>query len=160
MFLSQKSNRELIFVITSALFVLKIDYLHWYSQLRLSQLHNSQDIKQKLQQLELILRRELMLVIKDSLKSTEVAHVTMQTPLGQLIDYLPQVKLADTDIFTRLMRLDAAYCQLELGLYGLCSDCEVDIEAYRLITDPTEQRCTQCEQKFRREHRHELRLDH
>jgi DnaK suppressor protein len=160
MFLSQKSYRELIFVITPALFVPKIDYLHWHSQLRLSPLHNTQDIQQKLQQLELILRRELMLIIKDSLKATEVAHISMETPLVKVIDYLPQVKLINTDIFTKFMKLDAAYCQLELGLYGLCSDCEMDIEPPRLIADPTEQRCTGCEQKFRREHRHELRLNH
>ncbi|WP_153009441.1 TraR/DksA C4-type zinc finger protein [Shewanella frigidimarina] len=101
-----------------------------------------------------------MRLIRDSLNATEIAQISMQTPLGQIIDYLPQVKLADTDIFTKLMKLDAAYCQLELGLYGLCSDCEMDIEPPRLIADPTEQRCTDCEQKFRREHRHELRLNH
>jgi DnaK suppressor protein len=120
----------------------------------LFQLHNIQDIQQKLQQLERILRRELMLVIKDPLNVTEA------TPLGQVIDYLPTIKLSNTDIFTKLMQLDAAYCQLELGLYGLCSDCEMDIEASRLIANPTEQRCTHCEQKHLREHRHELRLNH
>ncbi|MGX9462857.1 TraR/DksA C4-type zinc finger protein [Shewanella sp. A14] len=101
-----------------------------------------------------------MLFMKDSPKATEVVHISMDTPLGQVIDDLSQIKLVGTDIFNKLMKLDAAYCQLELGLYGLCSDCEMDIEPMRLIADPTEQRCKLCEQKFLREHRHELRLDH
>jgi DnaK suppressor protein len=160
MSLSQKSNRELILVITSEIFVPRIEFIHWHSQLRLSQLHNIQDIQQRLQQLENILRRELMLHIKDLSKTTEVAHISMDTSLGQVIDYLSKVKLVDTEIFTKLMKLDAAHCQLELGLYGLCSDCEMDIEPPRLIADPTEQRCTHCEQRYHREHRHELRLNH
>jgi len=160
MFLSHKSNRELIFIITSEIFVPRIGFIHWHSQLRLFQLHNTQDIQQKLQQLERILRHELMLVIKDPLNVTEAAQLSMDTPLGQVIDYLPTIKLSNTEIFTKLMQLDAAYCQLELGLYGLCSDCEMDIEASRLIANPTEQRCTHCEQKHLSEHRYELRLNH
>jgi DnaK suppressor protein len=160
MSLSQKSNRELNLVITCEFFVPRIEFIHWHRQLRLSQLHNTQDIQQKLQLLEIILRHELMLHIKDLSKTTEVAYISMDTSLGQIIDYLSKVKLADTEIFTKLMKLDAAHCQLELGLYGLCSDCEMDIEPPRLMSDPTEQRCVDCEQKYLREHRHELRLNH
>ena len=41
-------------------------------------------------------------------------------------------------------RFEAALCQLELGLYGLCSDCEEPIEQARLIEDLSEQRCARC----------------
>ncbi|MGI2171289.1 TraR/DksA family transcriptional regulator [Shewanella sp. MF05960] len=121
-------------------------------------MHNYQDILQKLQQLELKLRYELLLIIKDiSPDASQLAHAAT---LGDIIDFLSQVKLANTDLFTQLMKLDAALCQLDLGLYGLCSDCEMDIDAGRLQLDPTEQRCRHCQQKYLNEHRLELRLNH
>lgn len=80
--------------------------------------------------------------------------------LCALIEWMTNQELTHQPLFKRMMRLDAAYCQLELGLYGLCSDCETEIEAMRLSQDPTEQRCVSCEAKFNRQHRQELRLDH
>ncbi|MBB1271038.1 TraR/DksA C4-type zinc finger protein [Shewanella sp. SR44-3] len=80
--------------------------------------------------------------------------------LSVLIEWMTHQDLSHHGLFRRLMRLDAAYCQLELGLYGLCADCETEIEVLRLNQDPTEQRCSSCEAKFNRQHRQELRLDH
>ncbi|WP_445778027.1 TraR/DksA C4-type zinc finger protein [Shewanella sp.] len=121
-------------------------------------MHNYQDILHKLQQLEIKLRNELFLLIKDI--TPEAYQLSHTATLGDIIDYLPQIKLADSDLFTQLMKLDAASCQLDLGLYGLCSDCELDIELDRLQRDPTEQRCGSCQQKYLNEHRLELRLNH
>ncbi|GGP62011.1 TraR/DksA family transcriptional regulator [Shewanella saliphila] len=121
-------------------------------------MHNHQDIQQKLQQLELKLRRELLLIIKDV--SPDSAELVKTAILGDIIDFMPKVKLANTELFTQLMKLDAALCQLELGLYGLCSDCEMEIEMSRLINEPTEQRCASCQRKYMNEHRLELRLSH
>ncbi|MDD8057769.1 MULTISPECIES: TraR/DksA family transcriptional regulator [Shewanella] len=121
-------------------------------------MHNSLDIQQKLQQLELRLRRELLLIIKDV--SPDSAELAQTATLEDIIDFMPQVKLANTELFTQLMKLDAALCQLDLGLYGLCSDCEMEIEISRLINDPTEQRCASCQRKYMSEHRLELRLSH
>nr|WP_229785898.1 TraR/DksA C4-type zinc finger protein [Shewanella litoralis] len=104
------------------------------------------------------MRYELLLITKDiSPDASPLAHAAA---LGDVIDYLSQVKLTNTDLFARLMKLDAALCQLDLGLYGLCSDCEMDIETSRLQQDPTEQRCSNCQQKYLNEHRLELRLNH
>ncbi|MGL5048558.1 MAG: TraR/DksA family transcriptional regulator [Shewanella sp.] len=80
--------------------------------------------------------------------------------LADLIDILAQTPLAEHPLFNKLNKLDAAFCQLDLGLYGLCSDCETEIEAERLNQDPTEQRCTTCAYHYQHEHRHELRLSH
>lgn len=80
--------------------------------------------------------------------------------LAELIDKLAQTPLAEHPLFCRLNKLDAAFCQLDLGLYGLCSDCEAEIESERLSQDPTEQRCTSCAEHYQHEHRHELRLTH
>ncbi|MGS0679819.1 TraR/DksA C4-type zinc finger protein [Shewanella sp. 125m-7] len=80
--------------------------------------------------------------------------------LCELIQIMTEVHLCDHPLFINLMRLDATRCQLEIGLYGVCSDCENDIEAERLANDPLEQRCATCCGQFHRQHRQELRLNH
>jgi len=86
-------------------------------------------------------------------------HYVTQS-LGELIDTLAQSHLAEHPLFCRLNQLDAAFCQLDLGLYGLCADCETVIDAKRLSHNPTEQRCATCAEHYQHEHRHELRLSH
>ena len=45
----------------------------------------------------------------------------------------------------RLEAVQAALIQMEIGLYGICCDCEARIENERLDKDPAEQRCKSCE---------------
>ncbi len=59
---------------------------------------------------------------------------------------MPQLKQSISSI----KRIDAALCQIDLGLYGLCSDCEEPIELALLAKDPTEQRCMQCKEKYQK----------
>ncbi|MCQ8877610.1 conjugal transfer protein TraR [Pseudoalteromonas shioyasakiensis] len=49
------------------------------------------------------------------------------------------------ELITRLEKLEAAVCQIEIGQYGYCCDCEEKIDAQRLIADPANQRCSKCE---------------
>lgn len=49
-----------------------------------------------------------------------------------------------------LRRVDAALCQWQLGLYGLCSDCEAELTPVQLMDDPCRQRCDSCEQKYQK----------
>ncbi|OBT03967.1 conjugal transfer protein TraR [Shewanella sp. UCD-FRSSP16_17] len=119
-----------------------------------------QEIQQSLMQREAQLKYELVhqLNQKGHVQSASQSHFNMS--LTELIELMSQQNLTDTPLFGQLTRLDAALCQLELGLYGLCSDCESDIESERLAVDPTEQRCACCAEKHRNEHRQELRLSH
>ncbi|AEY02065.1 transcriptional regulator, TraR/DksA family protein [Oceanimonas sp. GK1] len=55
---------------------------------------------------------------------------------------LPQLKA--------LRQADAALCQWQLGLYGLCSDCEAELTPAQLLADPCRQRCDHCEAKYRK----------
>ncbi|HEH9430480.1 TPA: conjugal transfer protein TraR [Aeromonas sobria] len=59
---------------------------------------------------------------------------------------LPKVELS----VIRLKRIDAALCQMDLGLYGLCSDCEEQLAIEQLEQDPTLQRCPRCETRYRK----------
>ncbi len=47
----------------------------------------------------------------------------------------------------RLELVQAALSQMDMGLYGLCSDCESRIERELLQKDPARQRCAACEAK-------------
>ncbi|QYK06566.1 TraR/DksA C4-type zinc finger protein [Shewanella zhangzhouensis] len=111
--------------------------------------------RQALSQLEATLREEIA-----ALPFPELQGSALKASLSELIDTLTRLHLADDPIYDRLTRLDAAQCQLDLGLYGLCADCESEIEQERLIRDPTVQRCLACDDHYRHEHRHELRLNH
>lgn len=120
----------------------------------------NQDIRTQLSQIESTLRTEIGLELSQHHFDNSQLNTIQQMDLSILIDYLSELKLAGCYLFERLMRLDAALCQLDLGLYGLCSDCESEIDASRLQSDPTEQRCSICASRYNQEHRHELRLNH
>ena len=120
----------------------------------------NQDIRAQLSQIEAELRAKIKLELLQHHIDNQQLNTIQQMDLSNLIDYLSEIKMSDTGLFEHLMRLDAAICQLDLGLYGLCSDCESEIEASRLQGDPTEQRCSVCASRYRQEHRHELRLNH
>ncbi|MFB2801648.1 TraR/DksA C4-type zinc finger protein [Shewanella seohaensis] len=114
-------------------------------------------IRQELSELEANLRKEIG-ALPQFIEILGAHYANLS--LGELIDRLAQSHLAEHPLFCRLNRLDAAFCQLDLGLYGLCSDCETEIEAERLTQDPTEQRCSSCAEHYQHVHRHELRLSH
>ena len=47
-------------------------------------------------------------------------------------------------LISRLEKLEAALCQIDIGQYGYCCDCEEKIDDERLLTDPATQRCRRC----------------
>lgn len=110
---------------------------------------STNQIKQTLSDIELELRQKIG------------AHPELQAKLMdqhnyslcELIEIMTQAHLCDHSLFFKLMQLDAARCQLEIGLYGVCSDCEENIEAELLAADPLEQRCLSCNNLHKREHR-------
>lgn len=55
----------------------------------------------------------------------------------------------------RLEQIQAALSQMDMGLFGLCCDCDARIERDLLLLDPARQRCQRCERK-----KQECRLQH
>lgn len=47
-------------------------------------------------------------------------------------------------LISRLEKLEAALCQIDIGQYGYCCDCEEKIDDERLLADPASQRCRRC----------------
>ena len=60
----------------------------------------------------------------------------------------------------RLEALQAAISLIDMGLYGLCSDCECRIPTKLLQQDPTRQRCLQCEIHFQHQQAHKMNHTH
>ncbi|WP_154124382.1 TraR/DksA family transcriptional regulator [Grimontia hollisae] len=52
----------------------------------------------------------------------------------------------------RLEKIDAALCAIHTGLFGLCADCEEEIELDDILFDPTESRCRSCRTHSRYHH--------
>ncbi|WP_299493580.1 TraR/DksA C4-type zinc finger protein [uncultured Shewanella sp.] len=77
-----------------------------------------------------------------------MAHLNLQTQtLSQLISLMAETLSKNHPLYHQLILLDAAWCQLEMGLYGLCSDCEAPIERKQLKQNPLRQRCNRCQAK-------------
>ncbi len=49
--------------------------------------------------------------------------------------------------------IDAALKRIESGVYGICTDCSIDIPAARLHAAPETPRCIDCQDKFEHTHR-------
>ena len=51
----------------------------------------------------------------------------------------------------QIQSIDAALQGIDLGLYGLCSDCETPLMIDELLACPTKQRCQSCETKYQQQ---------
>lgn len=79
-----------------------------------------------------------------------MAHLNLQThTMCQLIQLMAETLGKNHPLYLQLIQLDAAWCQLEMGLYGLCSDCEAQIDYTLLKQFPLRQRCCSCQEKYR-----------
>lgn len=87
---------------------------------------------QALQALDSELARQL-----NDLPADEWADQAMLAMWPQLQGHIKQLK-----------QVDAALCQQQLGLYGICSDCETELSRELLYQDPCRQRCSLCHSKY------------
>ena len=103
--------------------------------------------------LELFRRR--LKVELDTLREAVVEHYGQVQPA--LVNDLHSINYSDWPDFlekhfllnhepklNRLVQLEAALAQFEIGQYGYCADCEEPIELERLDADPAAQRCKRC----------------
>jgi RNA polymerase-binding transcription factor DksA len=109
-----------------------------------------------MQQLEILvneikqIKMHIIMLLKQSVHSTHQALINTlnNTDATQWLDYAEQNLGAEyTFYIERMTQLEAAVSQIEIGLYGVCCDCEQTIEKKRLIDDVAEQRCTACSLK-------------
>lgn len=69
-----------------------------------------------------------------------------------LIDSLVHSQSHSLNLYKQQIKcIDAALQGMEIGLYGLCSDCEDNLNVEALFECPTQQRCPACEEKYQQQ---------
>ena len=100
--------------------------------------------------------------VKEKIKAR--LSISSKTYLNDLVDKINEMN-ADTLIEnlvhaeshslnlykTQIQSIDAALQGMDIGLYGLCADCETALDAKVLFDCPTTQRCQHCETKFKQQ---------
>lgn len=102
------------------------------------------DIADALSKIEIDLKKQAQRFLPHN-----CAHFNLQTQtLSRLIPLISDALNDTHPLYRQLIQLDAAWCQLEMGLYGLCSDCEAQINFTLLQQNPLRQRCQACQKKY------------
>ncbi|BDF94774.1 MULTISPECIES: TraR/DksA family transcriptional regulator [Pseudoalteromonas] len=106
--------------------------------------HHLQHLNQELDQV----RASLLFTLSNStnLLHQSLAETLQQNNPEQWLELMQkQLGTEYKESITRLEKLEAAVCQIDIGQYGYCCDCEEKIDSQRLNADPTVQRCIRCE---------------
>lgn len=110
------------------------------------------------QQLE-VERRELLEQMRQQMRESEQSDRSDR--LSQLkdpgdysvADVMSDMALEQLDREVEKLRaISDAERRIQQGTYGECEDCGVEIQAARLLAQPTASRCIDCQEKFEREH--------
>ncbi|MCX2767402.1 TraR/DksA family transcriptional regulator [Pseudoalteromonas sp. B530] len=111
---------------------------------------NTQHYEQSLQAELATLRSDFLGELKAS--PNEFTHNLANTlelnPPNKWLDIvMEKINPEQLPLYDRLMKVEAALCQMEIGQFGYCCDCEQTIELELLEHDPATQRCRSCKTK-------------
>ena len=115
------------------------------------------DQKQKLKLRFYELREEIRqeLLKSDNEKFNELAGGVHDLEEASVADLLVDIQLASVDRHVEEIRdIDAALIRIASGTYGVCQDCEQDINIQRLQAFPSAKRCPQCQVEYEKTHAH------
>jgi DnaK suppressor protein len=98
------------------------------------------------------------LIRQELLSSDEEHYIDLAGQVHDLeeesvADLLIDLGLAVIDMHISEIRdIEAALRRINVGAYGVCVDCDDDIEVARLRAYPTAKRCLPCQENFERNH--------
>lgn len=98
------------------------------------------------------------LIHEELLSSDEEHYIDLAGQVHDLeeesvADLLVDLGLAVIDMHIGEIRdVEAALRRINVGAFGVCIDCDDDIEVARLRAFPTAKRCLPCQQNFERNH--------
>jgi RNA polymerase-binding transcription factor DksA len=98
-----------------------------------------------------ILQKEILFFLKNtSLESyKDLALSLEQTSENNWLDLLSTQGMKELKpIIKSLDKVEASLAQIDMGMFGLCADCESEIPKEILYRNPSHQRCTSCHQKY------------
>lgn len=96
-----------------------------------------------------LIRRELL--ASDDENYAALAERVHDTAEESVADLLADVNLAVIDHHIQeLQRVEGALMRLRAGTYGICVDCDGEIEVDRLEAYPEAMRCHDCQERYER----------
>lgn len=96
-------------------------------------------------------RQHLVDIVECS--STPLLAIKLQKiSSDELLDLASTTELlSNAPDISKIKKIDAALTNIEIGIYGICADCEENIEIAELKLNPTQQRCPLCEAKYKKQ---------
>ena len=101
--------------------------------------------------------RQLLEEIHEELLATDEQHfIDLAGQVHDLeeesvADLLIDLDLAVIDMHINEVRnIEAALRRIQVGAFGICIDCDAEIEVARMRAFPTAKRCLDCQQNFER----------
>ncbi len=108
-------------------------------------------MKQTLERERKILQNELLFFLRQTplVSHKELAEKLKQKDKNSWIDLLHGVTIEEIrPIIKSLDKVEASLSQMEMGLYGVCAECEKPIANEILFRNPSHQRCDSCHQEY------------
>ncbi|TMO62995.1 conjugal transfer protein TraR [Pseudoalteromonas aurantia] len=97
-----------------------------------------------------LVRNKFLFELKQSKHpyTNELALLLENNPANEWLDLIAS-KLTPEQFprYQRLIQLEAALCQIEIGQFGYCCDCEAPLSQEELQQDAATQRCHRCRPK-------------
>ena len=116
------------------------------------------ELRRRLQQHHMELRSEIReeLLEADESRYTDLAGRVHDSGEESVADLLSDLDIARIDRqVLEIRRIEAALRRLDMGVYGVCSDCDGDIEYERLRSQPVAERCLACQEQHEKSYAHE-----
>jgi RNA polymerase-binding transcription factor DksA len=108
-------------------------------------------LEQRHQNLREEIREELL--ASDEQHFIDLAGQVHDLEEESVADLLVDLDLAVIDMHINELRdIEAAMRRLNVGAYGVCIECDDELEVERLRAYPTAKRCLPCQQNYERNH--------
>ena len=115
-------------------------------------------LRQQLQQRHATLRDEVRkeLMAMDDARYIDLAGRVHDSGEESVADLLADLDIARLDRqVNEIRRIEAAFRRIDVGNYGICYDCDGDIEYQRLKSQPAAERCVTCQDHHEKNYAHE-----
>lgn len=115
-------------------------------------------LQRHLQERHVQLRAEIRqeLLAADDARYADLAGRVHDSGEESVADLLVDLGIARIDRqVNEIRQIEAALRRVDLGIYGVCRDCDGEIGYERLQSQPVAERCVTCQKQFERSYSHE-----
>ncbi|WP_354624469.1 TraR/DksA C4-type zinc finger protein [Psychromonas sp. MME2] len=101
-----------------------------------------------------VIRKNIALSLAKSTDSNDkmLASQLSILSIDELLDLAINSNIATiSSLSSDIQRIDAALNNIQINMFGLCADCEEEIDEQILTNAPTTQRCSHCQSKYEKQ---------